>query len=168
MIKKLTILTLVIFIIIIFGNFADAEMAKEGSGEYRSAKISTFDVLPMEKERLQMNYEQTGVVVTAPENSPLYKATFRALGSLHAIKGKYKSPGFIVWTNPNGDKIYATFDSEGMLRGESKASCKLVGGTGNCAGIEGSIEITGEAGFKPSKKGTGYGISAGTFNWKIP
>lgn len=157
-----------ILLSITFGSVAQAEMAKEGSGEYRSAKTTTFDVLSMEKERLQMNYEQIGVVVIAPENSPLYNASFRFLGTLHAIKGKYTGPGFIVWTNTNGDKIYATCEVEGVLRGASKGVITFVGGTGGCVGIEGIMKINGLPGIKPSKKGIGFGISVGEFNWKIP
>jgi hypothetical protein len=36
-------------------------MAKEGNGDYRSAKSGTFTVLPMENEHLQMNFEEIGV-----------------------------------------------------------------------------------------------------------
>ena len=41
------------------GNVVGAEMAKEGSGDYRSGKTGTFELLAMEKERVQMNYEET-------------------------------------------------------------------------------------------------------------
>lgn len=145
-----------------------AEMAKEGSGDYRSGKTGTFEVLAMEKERFQMNYEETGVVVAAPENSPFHNASFRSLGSIHGIKGKWKARGFVVWTRPNGDKVYGTAKGEGVMGGPSSGVITFVGGTGTCAGIEGALEMKNTPGIKPSKEGTWAGISVGKFNWKIP
>lgn len=168
MIKKLGIFFFIISVSAILVTFAQAEMAKEGSGEYRSSKTTTFNVLSMENERVQMNIEQVGVVVSAPENSPLYNASFRCIGTLHAIKGKHKGSGFLVYSNPNNDKIYATFEAEGVMGVTNKAKLTFVGGTGACTGIQGTLELTGNSGIKSSKKGTAFGISEGKFNWKIP
>jgi hypothetical protein len=123
----------------------------------------------MEKERFQMNYEEMGVVVEAPENSPLFYASFRSLGTLHGIKGKWKSSGFVEWICPNDDKIYATYKGDGVRGvGPTKVLLTFVGGTGACSGIEGTIEMKGTPGIKPSKKGHYNGISVGKLNWKIP
>ncbi len=145
-----------------------AEMAKEGSGDYRSGKTGTFETLTMEKERGQMNLEEIGVVVAVPENSPLHNASFRSLGSVHAIKGKWKGSTFIVWTRPNGDKIFATYEGGGVMGGPSNGVATFVGGTGACAGIEGALEMKNTPGIKPSKEGTYADITVGKFNWKIP
>ena len=151
------------------GNVVGADMAKEGSGEYRSGKTGTFEILAMGKELVQMNYEETGVVVSAPENSPLYNASFRDIGTLHAVKGKWKGSGMVEFTRPNGDKIYTTFTGEGVLGGgPSKSNHTFVGGTGTCAGIEGTLELRNTPGIKPTKKGTYSGMSVGDFSWKIP
>jgi hypothetical protein len=155
-------------LLLITGTAISAEMAKEGSGDYRSGKTGFPTVLAMGKERLQMNIEEIGVVVLAPENSPLYNASFRFLGSIHAIKGKWKGTGFVEWTRPNGDKIYATFEGEGALGGDSAGILNFVGGTGTCVGIEGTLEIKSIYGIKPAKEGIFSGISIGKFNWKIP
>ncbi|MDJ0819021.1 MAG: hypothetical protein QNJ58_22610 [Desulfobacterales bacterium] len=158
-----------LLLIITAGNAISAEMAKEGSGDYRSGKTGTFEALAMEKERVQMNYEETGVVVYAPENSPLYNASFRVLGTLHAIKGKWKGSGFVEFTRPNGDKVYTTYEGEGVLGGgPSKSFHTFVGGTGTCAGIEGTLELGNTPGIKPAKKGVYNGSSVGKFSWKIP
>jgi hypothetical protein len=169
MIRKSMMIMFALLLIITAGTAFGAEMAKEGSGDYRSGKIGTPVVLAMGKERLQMNFEEIGVVVSAPENSPLHNASFRNIGTLHAIKGKYKGSGFVEWTRPNGDKVYATFEGEGVLGGgPSKSVVKFVGGTGTCAGIEGTMETRNTPGIKPAKKGVYNGISVGKFNWKIP
>jgi len=167
--KAFVILVLTLFVLVTAGTVVGAEMAKKGNGDYRSGKSGTFVFIPMGKERMQMNFEEVGVVVSAPENSPLYNASFRDIGTLHAIKGKHKMSGFVEWTRPNGDKIYATFEGEGLLGGGgSKTVLKFVGGTGTCTGITGTIEIKGTPGIKPAKKGVYNGISVGKFNWKIP
>ena len=169
MIRAFMAFLLALLLLISAGTVFSAELAKEGSGDYRSGKTGTFTVLPMGKERLHMNFEQIGVVVSAPENSPLYNASFRLLGSLHAIKGKYKSNGFVEWTRQNGDKVYGAYESEGVLGGGgSTGVLKFVGGTGTCKGIEGTLESGGEPDFKPAKKGVYNGITVGKFNWKIP
>jgi hypothetical protein len=116
-----------LLVLITAGTVVGVEMAKEGSGDYRSGTSSTFVVLPMEKERLQMNFEAIGVVVSAPENSPLHNASFRNIGTLHAIKGKWKGSGFVEWTRPNGDKVYATSEGEGVLGGGPSKSVDEVG-----------------------------------------
>jgi len=158
-----------LLLIIPAGTVVGAEMAKEGSGDYRSGKTGTPVVIAMGKERLQMNFDETGVVVSAPENSPLHNASFRTMGTLHAIKGKWKGNGFVEWTRPNGDKVYATSEGEGVLGGgPSKSVLKFVGGTGSCTGIEGTMEAGNTPGIKPSKKGVYNGITVGKFNWKIP
>ena len=165
--KSMTFLFALLFLISA-GTVFGADFAKEGSGKYRSGKTGTFTVLPMGKERAQMNWEETGVVVSAPENSPFHNATFRDMGSSHFIKGKHKSTGFIEYTCTNGDKIYGTLESQGTMGGSSSGIVKLVGGTGTCTGIEGTLELRNTPGIKPAKKGIYQGISVGTVTWKIP
>ena len=169
MIKASMAFIFALLLLITSGTVVGAEMAKEGNGDYRSGKTGTFELLVMGKERVQMNYEQTGVVVSAPENSPLFNASFRVLGTLHAIKGKWKGSGMAEFTRPNGDKIYTTFVGEGVLGGgPSKSFHTFVGGTGTCVGIEGTLELRNTPGIKPAKKGVFNDMSVGKFNWKIP
>jgi hypothetical protein len=148
MIRKSMMIMFALLVLITAGTVVGAEMAKEGNGDYRSGKTGTPVVLAMGKERLQMNFEEIGVVVSAPENSPLHNASFRNIGTLHAIKGKWKGIGFVD--------------------GPSKSVLKFVGGTGTCTGIEGTMELGNTPGIKPAKEGVWNGISVGKFNWKIP
>ena len=119
-----------------------AEMAKEGRGDYKSAKSGTIEVLAMGKERLQMNFEELGVVVGAPENCPFHNASFRDMGSLHAINGKYEANAFLEYTYLNGDKVYAATKSEGVLgSGVSSGTAKLVGGKETVPVFKGRLNI---------------------------
>ena len=112
-----------------------AELAKEGSGKYRSARSSKVDVLKLGKERLQINFDETGVVVEAPPNSPFFNASFHTMGTIHVVNGMLEYNGAALWTRPNGDKIFGTFTGEGKLGVASKGSLEIVGGEGECAGI---------------------------------
>ena len=146
-----------------------AELAKEGSGEYRGAKSGTFDVLPLGKDRLQMNYDEAGAFVEAPENSPLTNASYRVIGTLHSINGKWKGNGAMVVTRPNGDQVFGVYKNEGVLGvGSTGGFIELIGGTGECTGIEGKMEFLPRPAVKPSKKGTYQGIGIGKITWKIP
>jgi hypothetical protein len=167
--KKLCVGIIVVFIGLVFSvSTAYSELLKEGSGDYRSVKSSKNETLAMGKERLQVNLSQLGVVVDAPPNSPFENATFKGLGTLHAIKGQFEVSAFVEWTRPNGDKIYATSKGKGTLGRDLKSEVVIVGGTGTCEGIQGTLEI----GFGPkvmsSDKELKQMISVGKVSWKLP
>ena len=168
MVKKPMAFLFALLLLISAGTVFGAEFAKEGSGDYRSGKNGTFTLLPMGKERAQMNFEEFGVVVSAPENSPFHNATFRDMGTAHIIKGKWKSTGMVEFTCTNGDKVYATFEAQGVMVGPSGGDLKIVGGTGTCTGITGTLKLKNTPGIKAAKKGTWQAISVGTVTWKIP
>jgi hypothetical protein len=168
MIRKSMTIMFALLLLITAGTVVGAEMAKEGSGDYRSGKSGTSVVIAMGKERFQMNFEETGVVVSAPENSPFHNATFRDIGTAHGIKGKWKGSGFVEWTCTNGDKVYGTFESQGVMGGSTSAVLKFVGGTGAYTGIEGTLEMRNTPGIKPARKGIYQGITVGKLNWEIP
>ena len=87
-----------------FGSAAD--LAKEGQADYTASLTTTHKMIPMEKERLELQGEAFGVVIEAPEYSLLYHATIYALGELHSIKGAYEESGFVRYTRPDGDMVF--------------------------------------------------------------
>jgi hypothetical protein len=145
-----------------------AEMAKEGESNYKSAKSFMSKNIPFDKERVEVQIEECGVVVEAKEDSPLYHATAYVLAEMHINKGAYEVRGFIRYTRPDGDQIFAVIDSKGTMAEGMKSKIAFVGGTGKCAGITGTGEWTGVRGIKDAKEGVSMGISIGKFNWKIP
>jgi hypothetical protein len=146
-----------------------AEMAKEGSGHYRSGKSGTFDVIVLGKDGFQMNYDETGAIVEAPENSPLTNATYRTIGTQHGFEGKFKGSGGLVLTRSNGDQIFGVYKFEGVVEtGIQTGIIEIIGGTGECAGIEGTMEMLPRPALKTSKDGTYQGIGIGKITWKIP
>ena len=78
-----------------------AEMAKEGRGDYRSGRSAIINIMKMGTDRLQINYDETGVVVESPENSPFYNASFRTMGTIHVVNGMLTYNGAALWTRPS-------------------------------------------------------------------
>ena len=167
--KRITLLSILVLILIVgFVPFVNAEMAMEGSGQYKGVYSLKFKALPMEKERLQMTYEAVGLVLEAPADSPFYNATFYVLGAMHSIKGIFKYDGFIRYTCSNKDTIFATYTGGGEFGVSKKVTYTFVGGTGEFAGIEGGAELTGGKGFPHPTKSDRIGMSEGKVHWKIP
>lgn len=168
--KKIAIITVWIVAGLLYvASVGYAEMAKKGSGSYRSGKNGTFSVLNLGEGRLQMNWDETGVMVDAPENSPFVNTSYRAIGSLHSIDGNWTGNGSIVFTCPNGDQIFGVIENAGVLgEGPRSGGVDLIGGTGGCTGIKGRIDFMPRPEVKPSGKDMYQGIGIGKVSWKIP
>jgi hypothetical protein len=149
-------------------SIAFAEMEKEGSGVYRSAKSSKNDVLAMGKDYMQVNYNQLGMVVDAPENSPFENATFNALGTYYQVKDEYEGSYFVEWVCPNGDKIYGKSNFNGIMGKENHNVVELIGGTGACEGIQGTVELDRGPQVKSAQENIRQSFSVGKVSWKIP
>ena len=128
--KKLFItLFLIIMGLLFSASVIYAEMAKEGSGHYRSGKSGTFEVIALGGDRFQVNYDETGAIVEAPDNSPLTNATYRTIGTQHGFDGKFKGNGGLVLTRPNGDQIFGVLEFEGIVEaGIQTGIIKIIGG----------------------------------------
>jgi len=153
---------LALFLLVAFVPVANADMAKEGSGQYKGVFSYTPKAIPMEKERLQVTYEAVGLVVEAPADSPFFNSTFYVIGAMHAIKGVFKDhSGFIRYTCPNGDNIFATYIGSGEFGVSKKVTYTFVGGTGQYAGIKGGAELTGGKSFPHPTKNVRIDMSVG-------
>lgn len=170
--KKISISLLAIILGLVFSiSIVSGEMAKEGSGEIRGAKSGTFEILKLGEDRIQMNYDEQGAFVVAPENSPFTNASFQSIGSLHAIKGEFTAHGGLLITCTNGDQVFGVYESQGVLgqrEGVTAGGIELVGGTGECSGITGKIELLPRPTVRSSKKGTYQQVTVGKVSWKIP
>ena len=168
--RKLSVALFLIILGLLFStSIVYAEMAKEGSAEIRGAKSGTLQRLAMGEGRNQMNYEETGVIIDAPEDSPFFHATWHGMGTLHGHKGKFVATGAMVYTRPNGDQIYAIIDMGGKHgEGVSGGGVKFVGGTGECTGIEGEALTKPRPKTKSSKQGSYQQIVLSNVTWKIP
>lgn len=164
-----------VFLVIMLGFVFSAttvfsEMAKEGSGKYRGAKSGTLNVVVFEKGHIQANFDESGVIVEAPEDSPFFNASFHAIGTFNSKNGATEGGGGIIYTRPNGDTLYGTFNFGGKYkRGPTSGSVELLGGTGECSGIQGTIELLARPKVTTSTKaGTYQNIAIADISWKIP
>ncbi len=155
---------------ILFTTSAHAEMAKEGSGDYEMGKSGTTKFLKLGEGKGQLNWDETGVIVSAPQNSPFEFASYRLIGTSHVIGTTYKGNGGGVFTRPNGDQIFGVVDVEGDHSAikPTGGTIKIIGGTGECAGIEGLFEIGPRPTVKTSMEGIYQGVGFGKVSWKIP
>ncbi len=143
MIKIIVASIVALSVLIAFVPFANAEMAKEGSTSGKSTWITNFTLLPMGKERVQINYEGYGVNLSDTGEGLLHNASAHVVGSTHAFKGRYEDDsGFIRYTRPDGDQIFMTYKCAGMAGKTGKGTFTYVGGTGKFVGIQGSGEFT--------------------------
>jgi hypothetical protein len=170
MAKVSTAVILALLCLIVTGPAIGEEIVKEGSGENTLVFSGTFNALPMEKERVQMNYEVFGLIPDAAPESPTYNATVHCLGALHAVKGVYENDsGLCSYTRPDGDIVFATYKATGALGGRGgKGTWTFVGGTGKYVGIQGGGEFDRLPGFRSSGKGTFQGMNKSKGHWKIP
>ncbi len=168
MIKKSMALILTLLLLAIAGPVVGEEMAREGSSSSRIYWTGTFDVLPMGKERVQMNYEGYSVQVSDTEKGLLHHATGHVVGGLLAVKGVYENDsGLISYTRPDGDQIFVTYKCSGTMGKSAKGTITLVGGTGKFIGITGTGEFTRNS-LRAPAKGVFASFAVSKSSWKLP
>ena len=120
---------------------------------------------------MYVTYEAIGVSVTDTGEGLFHGATARALGSMTIEKGFYNDErGFGVWNLQNGDKIFITYKFAGKAGtgGIAKGSFTIIGGTGKCAGIQGSSDESKRTMVRTALEGVGQSFSKGKFQYKLP
>jgi hypothetical protein len=164
---KKTILVVVssMVLLIAFGMEAMAQTPKEGTTSFTSVYSGTSKMLAMGQERVQMTLEFLGGSIGNTTDDFSHNASFRCIGTFHAVKGEYKdSRAFCVATRPDGDQIFSIYNSTGKLGSGYKGTYTVVGGTGKMAGIQGSGEYMGFD-LRPAAEGSfqGYTIQKGRY-----
>jgi hypothetical protein len=159
---------LALALLVTFVPISNGEMAKEGSTSGKITWIIHFTFLPMGQERVQINYEGYGVALSDTGEGLLNNASAYVVGSTHSFKGRYEDDsGMVVFTRPDGDKIFATYKASGLAGKTGKGTTTYVGGTGKFAGIQGSGEFTRYM-LQPIKKGAvGASLNITKGTWKI-
>ncbi len=160
-----------IFVLTLFllpaGTVFSEEIIKEGSFSSKIYSSGTSKVMAMGEERLQMNYEGAGVFVDDTGKSFIHLSAVYSMGTLHAVKGVFEETGFMVFTPPDGDKLYTTFKGSGTLGKTAKGTWTYTGGTGKYAGVEGSGEYNRYS-LQYATEGVWTNMNLSKGNYKLP
>lgn len=167
--KKIFMLSVLVLVLSVVNSpVCSEEIAKEGTGTAKSYYSSSLQMLSMERERVQINYEGFGVIASDDGKGIFHNASQHVLGGMHVFKGAIEDSGFIVTTLTNGDKTFATYKGSGKMGKPTivKGSYTYVGGTGKVSGIQGGGEFTRYT-LQPPAKGQSNSFSTTKNHWKI-
>jgi hypothetical protein len=168
MLNKSMALILTLLLLATAGPVVAEEMAREGSGTGKVYWTGTFDVLPMGKELVQMNYKGYGVQVSDTGKGLFHNAAGHVVGGLLGVKGVYENDsGLITYTLPGGDQIFLTYKCSGTMGKSAKGTTTIVGGTGKFVGITGTGEFTRHSLRSPAK-GAFASFAVTKVSWKLP
>lgn len=171
--KSIWMLGLVSVLLITFGINVQAQPK-----EVTESGITTYYVisklLPLEEGGLYMSYEGIGATVNDTGQGLFHNATVRALGGMKIEKGIYKDErGWGVFNLQNGDKVFFTYRYSGEVDptgvGIAKGTVTFTGGTGKCAGIQGTFDATRYTPRSaPALQGAGLSYNKATVKYKLP
>ena len=169
--KSILILVLNLVLLLTFGISVQAQN-KEVATSATTSFYATSKVVPLGEGRLYMSYEALGVTVSDTGEGLFHGATVRSLGGMLIEKGIYKDEqGWGVFNLQNGDKVFITYKAAGESKpggvGIAKGTSTFTGGTGKCAGIQGSFEWTRYT-PRSSIEGVGQSYIKGNVKYKLP
>jgi len=167
--KAIWILGLSLVVLFVWGLYAQAEEVTESGTTYY---YSPGKVVPLGEGSLFLSYEAFGLAVNDTGEGLFHNATIRLLGGLTMEKGVYKDErGAGVFILQNGDKVFFKYTMAGETKpggtGFAKGTATLTGGTGKCAGIQGSFETTRYL-VRSSVEGVGQSYCKGIIKYKLP
>ena len=165
------LLALSSLVLIPFGMQAQAQPEEVGEAVTTTYKV-TSKALPLEEGRVRMNYEGTGLAVTSTGEGLFHGATVRTLGGMSMEKGVFNNErSWGVWTLQDGDKVFFTAAFAGEAKpggvGEANGMVTITGGTGKCAGIQGSFPVTRYTGG-PAVEGVTQSYVKATIIYTLP
>ena len=167
--KTFMVLGLCFFLSIVFVLEAMAQLPKEGTTSSTNGYSTTFKVIAMGQERVQITYETLGVIISDTGEGIWHNASFRCIGAMHVVKGAFDDDsGFCVVTCPDGDQAFQTYKATGRFGVAAKGTGVWVGGTGKLTGIQGTLEFARFNTPKPAAEGTVQGYNKVKGNYKLP
>ena len=170
--KIIVALVLSLFLLIAFAPPVMAgELPKEAPFSVKMVVHGIYKVIKAVttgEERLQFNHEFFGVTLNDAGEGFLHDASIHGMGAFHAVNGVMDGGdrGFSVHFDTDGDQVFLTYLSQGSL-GATKATFKLVGGTGKYTGITGGGEWNWKS-VTPAAEGTFQGYMSAKGHYKLP
>jgi hypothetical protein len=166
--KFIFIFGLSLVLLVVFGSGPLAQTPKEGTESTTTSYYVTSKTIPLGEGRIHMTYEAFGVTISDTGEGLFHGATVRALGGMTIEKGVYNDDkAYGVFNLPNGDKVFFTTAAAGKLGDTGKGIATFIGGTGKCAGIQGSYEFTRNS-LRPAMEGVGQSYIKSKIQYKLP
>ena len=145
-----------------------AQGSKEITEPITATWYSTSKVLPLGGDSHFVTFEVIGVLISDEGKGLFHEATARGLGSYLIEQGVSKHyRGHMDYFLKNGDKVFATWAAKIKAGLPTKGETRITGGTGKCAGIQGSWEYTGYP-LRPAVEGIAQSYSKFTIKYQLP
>ncbi len=167
--KDINIFSIFIFIFTLLAcPVYSADFPKEGATAGTSYYNTTYKMLVMGKERVEINYEGFGISVANDKSSVFHNSSNHVLGSQHIFNGVIEDAGLVKCTLINGDTVFFTYKGSGKMGKPTvtKGTYTYVGGTGKMIGIQGEGEFTRYS-LRPPAEGTTASFSMSKSRWII-
>jgi len=166
--KRVVVASILSFVLLFaFGMVAYGEMAKEGSLSGTNTYAGTHKIIPLDKERFVLVYENMGVRASDSSEGPFHGMSTRNEGVMYFENGVGRLRGYLISTDKDGHKfIMELTEKSPWGPGPKSGTGKIMGGTGKFKGIQGEIEYTRQNMY-PAAEGTHQAVSKLTGTYKI-
>ena len=166
----LLILGLSLIVSISLGWDAIAQTPKEGTFTGTNTYAGTHKVIPIDKDRAVILYENSGVYIDDSQGSPFNRVASHNVGVQYWEKGIGRLRGYVTLKDKDGDNVLweiTETESKPSPPNPINGTAKILGGTGKFTGIQGSMEYTRQM-VRPFADGTHQGVTKYKGNWKLP
>ena len=135
-------LILALVSLVAFVPISVSEMAKEGTDSNTYYYSCTRIRAPIDENRVVVTYESDGVMNSDSGESPFHNMSTRNLGVIYLEKGVGRLEGYVISTDPDGDKTVVEIREGHILPSPNPSSVtgNFIGGTGKFEGITGTLE----------------------------
>ena len=146
-----------------------AEMAKEGSSTGTYYYNCSRDTAPIDENRAVAAYECVGAMVSDFGEGPLHNTSTRNFGVIYFERGVGRLEGYVISTDPDGDKTVVEIREGHILPPPiaSSVTGNFIGGTEKFEGITGTLEYK-QWYVKPPGETTGQDFAKIKCTWKLP
>jgi hypothetical protein len=170
---KIKIIVLCVCLLMLFVVEAAAQ-PKEVTESVTTTYYVPVKIIPLGPDSAFLTYDGTGLTVAEKGEGLFHNATIRAVGSLTNEKGKWNDENAAgYWSLINGDKVFFKMKGTGQspqpgVMGIAKGTVTIIGGTGKCAGIQGTFEMTRYSVPKPAIEGIVQSYVKANIKYTLP
>jgi hypothetical protein len=166
--KTILVLGLSLAISTFLGANGFSQESKEVSEQITTTWHFTPKVLALGEGRSFTISEGYGIIIGEDGKGLFHEATARASAAYLMEKGVSQNYiGYICYFLKSGDRVFTTFTAEIKAGAPTKGKATILGGTGNCAGIQGNWEYTGNP-LRPAAEGILQSYNKITIKYKLP